>query len=56
MSHEYIKDYYLKLKLIHQTDIKRIWIVKNTLDSETAVAKLQYTYDNVKKYGRTVLH
>ena len=44
MCEEYIKDYYLKLKLLQQTTSKQIWLLRNTLDSETAVAKIQTVY------------
>jgi len=56
MNDQYIKDYYLKLKLLKQTDNKQIWLLRNTLDSETAVAKIQYIYENSKRLSRNVLH
>lgn len=56
MSEQFVKDYYLKVKLLRQTDSKQIWLVKNTLDSETAVAKIQYVYENAKRTARNVLH
>jgi hypothetical protein len=55
MASQYIKDYYLKLKIIKNTHNKQIWLVKNTLNSDTAIAKIQYTYDSYRK-NRTVLH
>jgi hypothetical protein len=54
-----LRDYYLKVKLIKRTSRKEIWLVKNTLDGELCIAKLQsyiFTEASKKNNGRNVLH
>lgn len=38
-----IREFYRKIKLINKTDRKEIWLVKNTLDGQLCVAKLQFS-------------
>ena len=53
---EYVKEHYLKIKLLKKTSQKQIWMLKNTLDGEIVVGKLQPLTANDFKQVRGVLH
>lgn len=56
MLSEYVREHYLKIKLLKKTPKKQIWLLKNTLDGELVVGKLQVSPVNESKYARNVLH
>ncbi len=38
---ETLREFYKKVRLIRRSEQKEIWLIKNTLDGELAVAKIQ---------------
>lgn len=56
MQSEYVREHYLKLRLIKKTKKKEIWLLKNTLDGDLVIGKIQPLPLNDCKQGRNVLH
>lgn len=56
MLGEYVRDHYLKVKLIKKTSKKEIWLLKNTLDGDLVIGKIQPFPLNDSKNARNVLH
>jgi hypothetical protein len=56
MEEELIREFYKKVKLIKQTKYKQIWLVRNSLDGELCIAKIQTVALDNKINKRSVLH
>lgn len=50
-----LREFYLKVRPIHVSNRKEIWLMRNTLDNELCIAKLQPIF-HVHKHGPTILH
>ena len=56
MTNMYVREHYLKVKLLKKTQNKEVWVLKNMLDGELVTGKLQTIPMNEVRQQRGVLH